>query len=110
VFKLGIITCFGLGGWNVANRFEQASMVEPVDPFQRGELDGFQASPRAASPDHLGLVEAVDRLGQGVVVTVADAADRRLDAGAPVVARRTGPQTLIALSRESSAPICSSMI
>ena len=31
--------------------------------------------------DHLGLVEAVDRLGQGVVVAVADAADRGLDAG-----------------------------
>ena len=82
VLKLGIVTCFGLGGWNSADRFEQASIVEPVDPFQRGELDGFQASPRAASPDHLGLVEAVDRLGQGVVVTVADAADRRLNAGA----------------------------
>ena len=82
MLKLGIVTCFGLGGWNSADRFEQASIVEPVDPFQRGELDGFQASPRAASPDHLGLVEAVDGLGQGVVVTVADAADRRLDAGA----------------------------
>ena len=60
-----------------ADRFEQASIVEPVDPFQRGELDGFQASPRAASPDHLGLVEAVDRLGESIVVTVADAAGSR---------------------------------
>ena len=31
--------------------------------------------------DHLGLVEAVDGLGERVVVAVADAADRRLDAG-----------------------------
>ena len=31
--------------------------------------------------DHLGLVEADDRLGQGVVVGVAAAADRGLDAG-----------------------------
>ncbi|MBA4756675.1 MAG: transposase [Sphingosinicella sp.] len=29
--------------------------------------------------DHLGLVEAVDGLGQSVVVAVAHAADRRLD-------------------------------
>ena len=29
----------------------------------------------------LGLVEAVDRLGQGVVIAVAHTADRRLDAG-----------------------------
>ena len=31
--------------------------------------------------DHLGLVEAVDGLGQGIVVAVADAADGWLDAG-----------------------------
>lgn len=31
--------------------------------------------------DHLGLVKAIDRLGQGVVITVADTPDRRLDPG-----------------------------
>jgi hypothetical protein len=31
--------------------------------------------------DDLGFVEAVDRLGQSVVIAVADAADGRLDAG-----------------------------
>ena len=56
-------------------------MVEPVHPVEGGELDGFQRAPRSAPPDDLGLVEAVDRLGQGVVVAVADAADRGLDAG-----------------------------
>jgi len=35
----------------------------------------------AAGVDDLGLVEAVDGLGEGVVVAVADAADRRLHAG-----------------------------
>jgi hypothetical protein len=30
--------------------------------------------------DHLGFVEAVDGLGEGIVVAVADAADRGLDA------------------------------
>jgi len=49
--------CFG--GWNVADGFEQAAVVEPVDPFEGGHLDGFEAAPRAASVDHLGLVEAV---------------------------------------------------
>ncbi len=81
VLGLSIVACFGLGGWNVADRFEQAPVVEPVHPFQGGELDGFQASPWAASPDHFGLVEAVDRLGQGIIVAVADAADRRFYAG-----------------------------
>ena len=56
-------------------------MIEPVDPFQRGELDGFEGSPRATAMDDFGLVEAVDRFGQGVVIAVADAADRGFDAG-----------------------------
>lgn len=56
-------------------------MIEPVDPLERGVLDSFEAAPRAASVDYLGLVKAIDRLGQSVVVAVADAADRRLDAG-----------------------------
>ena len=64
---LSIVACFGLGGWNVADRFEQAPVVEPVHPFQGGEFDGFQAAPRPAASDYLGLVEAVDRLGQGII-------------------------------------------
>ena len=70
---LSIGACFGLGGWNVADRFEQAPVVEPVDPFQGGELDGLQAAPWPAA-DYFGLVEAVDRFCQGVVIAVADAA------------------------------------
>ena len=56
-------------------------MVEPVDPFQRGVLDGFEAASGSAPVDHLGFVETVDRFGQSVVVAVADTADRWLDAG-----------------------------
>ena len=46
----------------------RAPVVEPVHSFQGGELDGFQTAPWSAAPDHLGLVEAVDGLGQGVVM------------------------------------------
>jgi hypothetical protein len=49
VLGLSIVACFGLGGWNVADGFEQAPVVEPVDPVQGGELDDFQASPQASS-------------------------------------------------------------
>ena len=56
-------------------------MVKPVDPFERSEFDGFEAAPRPTSVDHLGLVEAVDHLGQSIVVAVSDAADRRLYPG-----------------------------
>ena len=66
VLGLSIVARFGLGGRNVADGFEQAPVVEPVHPFQGGELDGLQGAPWPAAPDHLGLVEAVDGLGQGV--------------------------------------------
>jgi len=54
-------------------------VVKPLDPLQGGELDGFQRAPGSASADHLGFVEAVDALRQGVVIAVADAADRGLN-------------------------------
>ena len=69
------------GGRDVSDRFEQAAIVEPVDPFQRCELDGLQAAPWPAPVNHLGLEEADHRLGERVIVAVADAADRRLDTG-----------------------------
>ena len=71
VLGLSIVACFGLGGWNVADGFEQTPVVEPVHPFQCGEFDGFQAAPWPATSDHFGLVEAVDGLGQGIVSPAA---------------------------------------
>ncbi len=61
-------------------------MVEPVDPLQGGVLDVVEALPGAAAADQFGLVQADDRLGQGVVERVADAADRRdrADLGQPL--------------------------
>lgn len=81
VLGLSIVACFGLGGWNVADGFEQAPVVEPVHPLQGGKLDVFQVAQWPAASDHLGLVEAVDRLGQEVVIGMADATDRRFDVG-----------------------------
>lgn len=54
-------------------------MVEPVDPFECGVFDGLEGSPRSSTMDHLGLVKAVNRLGQSVVLAIANATDRRLD-------------------------------
>src|SRR3954447_25561655 len=78
--KLGIVGGLGLGGRDVPDWLEKATFVEPVDPFESGKLDGFEAAPRAAPMDDLGFVEAVDGFGEGIVVAVPDAADRRLDA------------------------------
>ena len=76
-----IVARFGLGRRDISDWLQQSSMIEPVDPFEGGELDGFEVAPWAAPPDDLGFVEPVDRLGERVVVTVADAADRGFDAG-----------------------------
>ena len=57
------------------------SVVEPVDPLQGGDLDVVDVAPGALGADQLGLVSADLGLGEGVVVGVADRADRGVDAG-----------------------------
>ena len=76
---LGIVTRFGLGGRDISDRFEQATIVEPVDPFEGGEFHGLRAAPRAAPVDYFGLEQAVDGFRKRVVVAVSDAADGRFD-------------------------------
>jgi hypothetical protein len=61
------------------HRPEQAAVVEPVHPPEPGELDCLDAAPRSTPTDHLGLEQAVDGLGESVVVAVADTADRGFD-------------------------------
>ena len=98
--RSGRNSCFGLGGKDSPDRFKQAAGVEPVDPFEGGELDGLERPPRAASMDHLGLVQAVVRLGQRAV---ADASDGRLGTScgeALGVAQRKGSRTPVAVRRD----------
>jgi hypothetical protein len=56
-------------------------MVKPPDPFQCCELHVLVAAPRSFSVDYLRFEEADDGLGEGIVVRIAAAADRRFDAG-----------------------------
>jgi hypothetical protein len=65
----------GLGWRHIADRLEEAAIVEPVDPFESGELDCFQRTPWAAPMDELSLEQAMDSFGEGVVVAIANAAD-----------------------------------
>lgn len=76
----GVIVLLGFGRRDVSDGLEKPSMVEPVDPFEGGEFNSFKVAPGTASMNDLGLVEAVYRFGEGIVVTVADASDGRLDA------------------------------
>jgi hypothetical protein len=59
-----------LGRWDLPDGLQEPAVVEPVDPLQGGVLDLLQARPGAASADELGLVQADDRLGQGVSTRV----------------------------------------
>jgi hypothetical protein len=76
LFEHSVVAVFFTFGWrDVADGLQQPAMVEPVHPFERGELDGFDGPPWSTSMDELRLVKAVDGLGQRIVVAVADAAD-----------------------------------
>ena len=46
--------------------FEEPVVVEPVDPFERRELEVVEAAPGAAVADELGLVQPDDRLGERI--------------------------------------------
>ena len=66
-----VVVGFELGGWDAAEFVEEAVVVEPVDPFEGGPFEVFEAAPGSAVADEFGLVEPIDRLGQSVVVGVA---------------------------------------
>jgi hypothetical protein len=70
---------FGFGRGDVAQRSEQAAVVEPVDPLGHGVLDRVGVSPGAEPLDHFGLEQADARLGKGVVERVTDRPDRGQD-------------------------------
>ena len=57
--SLLIVLCFELRRRHVANRSQEPPHVEPVHPFQRGELHGFERAPRPSSSNHLSPLHAV---------------------------------------------------
>ena len=71
----GIVALLGLSGRDVSDRLQKPPVVEPVDPFQRRKLDGFERTPGPTSMDDLGLVKPIDGLCESIVIAVANAAD-----------------------------------
>ena len=57
----GEVAFLGLGRRDEADGLQKPATVEPVHPLEGCELDGLEVTPRAASMDDLGLVEAVSR-------------------------------------------------
>lgn len=72
---------FDSRGGAVAERFVQTLGVPSVDPAHGGDLDRLGGLPDSLGVDQLGLEQAVDGLGQGVVVGVSEGADRCGDPG-----------------------------
>lgn len=79
VINGSIILIVGFGRPDVADGLLQSAVVEPVDPFECGAFDSLKVAPRPAPVDYLSLVEAVNRLGQSLIVAVTNTADRRFD-------------------------------
>lgn len=63
---------FCLGRRDVSDRLQTAAVVEPVDPLEGRERDGFQGFPGHMPPNGLGFVKAV-------AVAVSDIPTRRCD-------------------------------
>ncbi len=66
-----------LDRWDVSEGAVEAVLVEPVHPVQGRQLEVVDAAPGSLVADALELVEPDQALGLGVVVGIADAADRR---------------------------------
>ena len=93
-----------LDGRDVAEVAVETLGVVPVDPAERRELEVLDALPwpgSGGSANELGLVVAVDRLRQGIVIAVANRSDRGCgaDLGEPfAVANRGELRTRIAMT------------
>ena len=60
----GVVSSFGLCWRNVSDGLQKTPVVEPIDPFERGELHGLEVAPRSPALDDLDLVKTVDRFGE----------------------------------------------
>ena len=70
-----IVAGLVFGGWDSSEFVEEASVIEPVDPFECGEFEVVEAFPWSLVSDEFGLVEPDDRFGQGVIERVTAGAD-----------------------------------
>src|SRR5206468_3683528 len=98
---------FILGGRQTIARAVQPAVVVPVDPLQGRKLDVSERLPRPAAIDDLGLVEADRCLRESIVVGVADAPDRRVDAGIDEALGERERCVLTGLNRSSQQCSCS---
>ena len=78
--QAGVILLLGFGWRYVAYGLQKTAVVEPINPFECGELHSFEVAPWSSPMDDLCLVKAVDRFSDSIVIAVANASDGGLDA------------------------------
>ena len=69
-----VVIRLGFSSRDVANGFEQAPLIEPVDPFQCCELDDLEGTPVAPPVDHfcpVGSTESFSDRANGPTNSVA---------------------------------------
>lgn len=64
----------------MSDRSKEPAVIAPVYPGKGRIFDGVHRLPWALSMDDFSLVQTIDRLSEGIVVGVPDAADGRFEA------------------------------
>ena len=77
---LPVVVCLSFGRGSVADGFQQSVVVKPGHPLHSGKFQLLLCFPGRTAVNHLRPVQTVDRLSQGIVITVALAAHLRFDA------------------------------
>jgi len=77
---LAIVIFFSFGRGNIVDGFQQSVVVKPRHPFQRSKFQRLLGLPRRPAMKQFSLVQTIDGLGKGVVIGVAFAAKRALNA------------------------------
>jgi hypothetical protein len=96
-----IVGLLKLGRGHVSQGREQAAAVVPRDPLERRELDVLEPLPRSTTMNLFGLEQPDYSLRQRVVVRVAGAAHRGLDASLGQPLRVPNRQVLGGFNRSS---------
>ena len=65
--------------WDVSDGGKQAAIVKPFDPFERFPFDGGHGFPWTKPVNDLSFVEAIYGFSQGIVIGIANAANRGFD-------------------------------
>ena len=87
---LTIVTGLTFGRWDVVECAVEPPVVPPVHPLRRGQLHVLEGPPGALAVDDLGLVQAVDRLGESVDAPIVVKLGRARNLGWEVIDRLRG--------------------